>query len=445
MKSRVPLYCLWLLVVPLLLTLRLQYIISQSSRCLKLPLRGSPLSWGSLYMPLTASDAGHINQSVEEFKDVFLAPVLEAYRQAAEQSYMETPRTRFRSGYIPKVVMYVNKMYVYYDWYDVITWDIVEGHCPLPCNITSDISQVTSADAVLIHLSSVKSKDQLIQDLGRRDASQPWIMFEAETHLRANLMYMNDYKTLNGVFNRTMHYRQDSDIHVLHGFVVRRGGEASLLPPSWRRQPELQQINNTQRLAVAFVSNCDDDSGRLKYIEALKKHAPIDVYGKCGDLKCGHSLNTNKGYRIDWEPCMQYAGHHYLFYLAFENALCKDYVTEKLYNLLYYPIVPVVLGAADYSALLPPKSYINALDYTPEQLARRLQYLALHPKEYEAYLTWRHYYQPSTVGGSRVLCDLCVQLYDQDLYKHNVIDDFYDWFVTQANCNANGTVPSQTT
>lgn len=240
--------------------------------------------------------------------------------------------------------------------------------------------QVRTADAILVHLNSVERVDKLYTTLGPRDPTQPWIMFEPESHFNGNIFFLNDYRSLNGVFNRTMHYRWDSDILLLHGFVVHRGRDASLIPPIWRRQPELRHVNKTRRLAVAFVSNCRDTSGRLQYITSLKQHVQVDVYGDCGDLKCGQSLFIHYSYRIDQEPCMQYAGHNYLFYLAFENALCKDYVTEKLYNLMYYSMVPVVLGGADYSAILPPNSYIDARDYTPEELGQRLQYLANNPK-----------------------------------------------------------------
>ncbi|XP_071517721.1 alpha-(1,3)-fucosyltransferase C-like [Panulirus ornatus] len=374
MQSLIPLWCLGLMALTIFIILRLQHIINQSDHCQRIMYPYSRRHKSSSSHPDTSS------YSADEFKDAFFAPVLEAYQKASEHSYVQQPQRRFRSGHIPNVVMYVNKMYVDVDWYYMHMLDIMDGQCPLPCTITPNISQVKTADAVLIHLLSVESPDTLSKDLGTRDPSQPWIMFEPETHLKGNVMFYNDYKSLNGIFNRTMHYRQDSDILLLHGFIVRRGKDASLLPPTWRRQPELRQNSNTRKLAVAFVSNCHDDSGRLKYIEALKTYAPIDVYGKCGDKKCGHSLYTHQGYRIDEEPCMRYAGQNYLFYLAFENALCKDYVTEKLYNLLYYPLVPVVLGEADYSVLLPPHSYINARHYTPQQLAQRLQHLANHPK-----------------------------------------------------------------
>jgi len=50
----------------------------------------------------------------------------------------------------------------------------------------------------------------------------------------------------------------------------------------------------------------------------------------------------------------------YFFYLAFENSLCDDYVTEKLFDALERTVIPVVFGGADYSRILPPHSYVDA-------------------------------------------------------------------------------------
>ncbi|KAK3867019.1 hypothetical protein Pcinc_027488 [Petrolisthes cinctipes] len=360
-----------------------------------------------------------------------------------------TIRGRFRSGHVPLAVIYVGNLFVKAGWYREHMRDIHEGRCAFPCRVTTDLTKIQTANAVLIHLLSIKSREKLLQDLAPRDPTQPWIMFEPETPFNGNVFFFNEYHTLNGIFNRTMHYRRDSDIQLLHGFIVRRGEEANLLPPSWRRPPLLhdQNTNYTSRhLAVAFISNCNDHSWRLKYIQALQDHtgSSVHVVGKCGTIKCGQSMYAFHGYRVDLDQCLSHAGHNYLFYLAFENALCEDYVTEKLYNLMYYPIVPVVYGAADYTKLLPPHSYINAMDYKPQQLAQRLLYLASHIEEYKEYLAWRQYYQPSTVGGSRILCDLCTRLHHPGLYQYNVVQDFKDWYVTKARCNVNRTPRNNT-
>ena len=77
----------------------------------------------------------------------------------------------------------------------------------------------------------------------------------------------------------------------------------------------------------------------------------------------------------------------FYFYLAFENSICNDYVTEKFFRGLQVtignldnigpkqncqaPVVPIVLGGANYSALAPNHSFIHVDDfnrYTVHQL-----------------------------------------------------------------------------
>ena len=62
-----------------------------------------------------------------------------------------------------------------------------------------------------------------------------------------------------------------------------------------------------------------------------------------------------------------------MFYLSFENSLCDQYVTEKLWSWLKKDIVPVVMGQADYAAMTPPHSVVNAMDFPePRDLAAHL-------------------------------------------------------------------------
>ena len=78
------------------------------------------------------------------------------------------------------------------------------------------------------------------------------------------------------------------------------------------------------------------------------------------------------------------------FYLAFENSLCPDYATEKLYRALAEHVVPVVLGGANYTALAPPRSLLRAADFaSPALLARELVRLAGSEAEYLDYFWWK--------------------------------------------------------
>ena len=42
---------------------------------------------------------------------------------------------------------------------------------------------------------------------------------------------------------------------------------------------------------------------------------------------------------------------------------CRDYVTEQFFNMHNLNMIPVVLGGANYSAIAPPHSFIDAADF----------------------------------------------------------------------------------
>ena len=66
----------------------------------------------------------------------------------------------------------------------------------------------------------------------------------------------------------------------------------------------------------------------------------------------------------------------YKFYLAFENGLCPDYVTEKFFEFFNhrYNVIPVVYNGADMASIAPPHSV--------EHLAQCLRVFA-------SYFWWR--------------------------------------------------------
>ena len=81
------------------------------------------------------------------------------------------------------------------------------------------------------------------------------------------------------------------------------------------------------------------------------------------------------------------------FYLSFENAICQDYVTEKIFNALRLNTIPVVLGGANYTKILPPGSFINAGDFdSPKELANYLGVVLNNSTLYESYFAWRPFY-----------------------------------------------------
>ncbi|CAF1497722.1 unnamed protein product, partial [Didymodactylos carnosus] len=95
-----------------------------------------------------------------------------------------------------------------------------------------------------------------------------------------------------------------------------------------------------------MVSHCKTAGKREDYVAELKAFIDVDIYGRCGLYQCAkNDMN-----------CWKILEQNYKFYLSFENSICSHYVTEKLFAILDYDLIPVVFGGANYSSIMPPHS-----------------------------------------------------------------------------------------
>ena len=76
------------------------------------------------------------------------------------------------------------------------------------------------------------------------------------------------------------------------------------------------------------MSHCTTDINREGYVNELKKHINVTVFGKCSDEECS---------RDHGNECFQELSKSHMFYIAFENSICEDYATEKFYRALLNP------------------------------------------------------------------------------------------------------------
>lgn len=123
----------------------------------------------------------------------------------------------------------------------------------------------------------------------------------------------------------------------------------------------------------------------------------------------------------------------YKFTLAFENSLCTDYVTDKLYTALESGVVPVVYGEADYHAYAPANSYINARDFeSPRQLAEYLWLLHQNDHLYENYFAWSEDYRVDRfpTDGWCALCEMLHKPHEAQAYS-----DIQKWWAEEVNCH----------
>ena len=57
--------------------------------------------------------------------------------------------------------------------------------------------------------------------------------------------------------------------------------------------------------------------------------------------------------------CFANTAEQYWFYLAFENSICNDYITEKFWRTLDLKTVPVVMGGGNYLRDAPEKVFCS--------------------------------------------------------------------------------------
>ena len=165
---------------------------------------------------------------------------------------------------------------------------------------------------------------------------------------------------------------------------------------------------------------------REKYVKQMKKLVNVDIYGKCGKLKCSRTNQTE---------CYLNLEQDYKFYLSFENSLCVDYVTEKFFNVLKYQVLPVTYSGADYTEIAPPHSYINTLDFkSVTDLSKYLLKVDGDDELYASYFWWKDFYEVRNRQKdlSQSFCELCRALHSQQPDK--IYSDLTRWWVTQSKC-----------
>ncbi|XP_066492084.1 4-galactosyl-N-acetylglucosaminide 3-alpha-L-fucosyltransferase FUT6-like [Tiliqua scincoides] len=268
------------------------------------------------------------------------------------------------------------------------------------CHITANRSWYQKADAIIVHHRDVcTSPKKLPQE--PRPLSQRWIWFNLESPSHSpNLGFMDNR------FNLTMSYRRDSDIFTPYGWLEVLNQHQNVTVPS------------KSKLLAWAVSNWNPNSRRVKYYNELKKYIKVDVYGR------NHMpLPRDKHLSILSQ---------YKFYLAFENSIHEDYITEKLWkNSFLSKAVPVVCGPPrkNYERHLPPDSFIHIDDFpTAKELANFLQELDKDAIRYQSYFQWRSWLKPVGETFFNIhFCKACRYLHRLPI-QYQSVPELSKWF-----------------
>lgn len=270
------------------------------------------------------------------------------------------------------------------------------------CQLTADRSVYPQADAVLVHHREVSYQPKKLLPPAPRPPGQRWVWFNMESPIHCPQL-----KALDGHFNLTMSYRRDSDIFTPYGWLE-----------PWPGPPASAPVNLSAKtqLVAWVVSNWRHDSERVRYYQRLRAHLHVDVYGRF--------------HRPLPQALMAERLSQYKFYLAFENSLHPDYITEKLWkNALQAWAVPVVLGPGrrNYEQFLPPDAFIHVDDFpSPKELAQYLLALDRDHARYLTYFRWRETLRPQSFSWALMFCKACRRL--QEEVRYQTVPSIASWF-----------------
>ncbi|NXJ08489.1 FUT7 fucosyltransferase, partial [Odontophorus gujanensis] len=266
------------------------------------------------------------------------------------------------------------------------------------CRLSTERRLLSQADVVVfLHTKLPRGRDKLPRD---RPPGQGWVWVSLESP--TNTRELSEW---NQTFNWVMTYRRDSDIFMPYGKLV-------------PNQSATVSIPTKTNLVSWVISNYQRTQKRAEIYKNLSRYLHVNIYGKA----------VNKPLCKD---CLLPMTSKSKFYLAFENSIHQDYITEKLWrNSLLASTVPVVLGPprANYEQFIPADSFIHVDDFgSLEELATFLK--TMNASRYRQFFTWQKSYSVKLYADWKErICTICA-MYPR-LPQGCLYPDLQSWFNT---------------
>ena len=295
--------------------------------------------------------------------------------------------------------------------------DVIYKDCECKnCIISHNKSKLLTADAVIFYIGIRNERMGKYPPVHykNRNPNQAWIFTSAEP---PEHYYNIDYKSpfWRNTMNWSCLYRLDSDIPNPYGYLI-RSDEFNMLDYE-------SMYDKKTRNALWIVSHCHVASARRKFIlEMISNGFDVDILGSC----------SQDGQKVDGDKLLQIVSS-YKFYLAFENSLCVDYITEKYFNYYNFSWILIVRGGANYNYLLPKDTYINTADFqNNSMLVQYLLELGNDRSRYMNYLKNKNKYISIRWPGN-MHCEICRRLNNINQFRKSYAD--LDTYLNKKQCD----------
>nr|XP_006004976.1 PREDICTED: alpha-(1,3)-fucosyltransferase 11 isoform X2 [Latimeria chalumnae] len=257
---------------------------------------------------------------------------------------------------------------------------------------------------------------------------QTWALFHEESPM--NNYILSHWPGIR-LFNYTATFRRESDYPLSLQWLPNMD---YLLNPAVSLEEKTRLRKQGFAPVLYMQSHCDVPSDRDRYVQELMKYIKIDSYGKClhnQDLPNERLVDTMTATSEDSE--FMHFISKYKFHLALENAICNDYMTEKLWRPMHLGAVPIYRGSSVVQDWMPNNHSIILIDYfkSPKDLASFIDFLDQNDDEYLKYLEYK---QPNASKNQFLLNSLEKREWGvNDMSKPNYLNGFECFVCDQEN------------
>ena len=254
------------------------------------------------------------------------------------------------------------------DYLDPVTVPNPEGP-DIHMRFTCDRDAQQEADALWFHGPS-------IEDLPLAPKDKPRILMSMESEVNYPAL-ASPYARIG--FDLFMTYRLDADVPCIY--------------PNWdhydgfmRSPPDF--VGAQDRPCLFIASNPVPE--RDAWVEKLMRGIGVDCPGRCLNNCTPSGFVQGDWTRGGWQSLFDMIPR-YKFYLAGENSVAQDYVTERVFHALSVGVVPVYRGATNVREFMPDdNAVIVASDFAnTAELAAYLNHLNHDDVAYRKHLDWK--------------------------------------------------------
>nr|XP_054933924.1 alpha-(1,3)-fucosyltransferase C-like [Dermacentor andersoni] len=224
------------------------------------------------------------------------------------------------------------------------------------CRVTRSRDAIHKSDAIVFNAESADSMD--LPSARHRD--QVWVFLTTGSPRRPIPQVLLQSTPL---FNWTMSLQEDADIvapYRLWDDTSTNNFASSL------------QVTFGDKIATAFwmISECEQEklkrtsgsplvdnrwSGTENFIDSVLHNFDVNLVNDCGADICASTGD-----------CLSLLQYIHFFVIVMESSPCFEHPAELIYASLNYDIIPVLFGVGKFKHSLPPHSFVDTTNLSPE-------------------------------------------------------------------------------